>query len=134
MESQYRLPDKDFGTTCQGRSPNRRGLCVQTMFFLIAGVQPKTIDIDDHPRICPSCGLYRARLKRVDHYLSVFFLPILKVKKGSPFLDCQRCGSIPEASGKSWFGARERSDRACPHCGNTLEQAFSFCPYCGKPI
>jgi len=104
------------------------------MFFFIAGVQPKTTDIDALPRMCPACGLYRARLKRVDHYLSIFFLPILRVKKGRTFLECQQCGNLSEESGEAWVGAQKRSDHECLHCGRTLEATFSFCPYCGKPL
>jgi len=61
------------------------------MFFFIGGVQPKTIELDEQPRICSSCGLCQARMKRVDHYISIFFLPILRIKKGEPFLLCEKC-------------------------------------------
>jgi hypothetical protein len=69
------------------------------MFFFIGGIQPKTIDLDNQPRMCPSCGLYQARLKRVDQYLSAFFIPVLRVKKGDPFLLCERCGVASKETG-----------------------------------
>jgi hypothetical protein len=69
------------------------------MFFFIGGIQPKTIDLDDQPRMCPSCGLYKAKLKRADRYLSVFFIPVLRVKKGDPFLFCERCGVASRKTG-----------------------------------
>ncbi|MBW1787700.1 MAG: zinc-ribbon domain-containing protein, partial [Deltaproteobacteria bacterium] len=60
------------------------------MFFFIAGVQSKTVTVEDHPRMCPSCGLYQARLMRVDHYFSAFFIPLFRVKTGTPFVQCRR--------------------------------------------
>lgn len=41
------------------------------MFFFIAGIQPKTINLEEKPRICPFCGHYQARLKRVNHYIKM---------------------------------------------------------------
>jgi hypothetical protein len=64
------------------------------MFFFIGGVQPKTVDLEKVPRVCPSCGLYQARLKRVDHYISVFFLPLFRIKKGPPLLICENCRHV----------------------------------------
>ena len=59
--------------------------------FLIAGVQPKTRRVDEHPQRCPACGLARAYTTRVDHYLSLFFIPLFRVKRGEPFLLCNGC-------------------------------------------
>ena len=64
------------------------------MFFLIGGVQPKTVSVDDTPRLCPACGLAQARLKRIDHYLSLFFIPLFPVKRGEPVVICDRCGVV----------------------------------------
>jgi primosomal protein N' len=104
------------------------------MFFFIAGIQPKTVKLDDHPRIRPSCGLYQARLKRVDQYVSVFFLPIFRVKRGVPFVECQSCGSMFRESGEVLTGSAQRSVRKCPYCGKPLEQEHLFCPFCGEPL
>jgi RNA polymerase subunit RPABC4/transcription elongation factor Spt4 len=104
------------------------------MFFFIGGIQPKTRQIDEERRMCPSCGLYQARLKRVDHYISLFFVPLLKIKEGVPFLQCERCGEIsPESTGQA---AAEEALRAanCPFCGKSVEAGFRFCPYCGKSM
>ena len=76
------------------------------MFFLIGGVQPKTVTLDETPGICSACGLAQARLKRVDHYLSLFFIPLFRVKKGDPVLICDRCGAI--SSPKGDFGGPSR--------------------------
>ncbi|MBL7176322.1 MAG: zinc ribbon domain-containing protein [Desulfobacteraceae bacterium] len=104
------------------------------MFFIIAGIQPKTIDLEKQPRICPSCGLYQASLKRIDHYVSIFFLPIIRLRRGSPFLECKRCGSMSHESGEIWFRSQERQPGSiCSHCKKSIEPEFRFCPFCGKP-
>ncbi|MFH1488227.1 MAG: zinc ribbon domain-containing protein [Pseudomonadota bacterium] len=102
------------------------------MFFFIAGIQPKTVELDGQPRMCPSCGLVQARLKRVDHYLSLFFLPVFRVKKGATLVECRRCGHLsPEAGGTLVETPGERGP-SCPYCGTHLDPAFRFCPSCGK--
>jgi hypothetical protein len=102
------------------------------MFFFIGGVQPKTVDVDNQPMLCPSCGLLRARHKRVDHYLSLFFIPILPVKRGEPFLFCDRCGvQSREQFHKDYSN---NGSRACKNCGRRLESDFSYCPFCGKSL
>jgi uncharacterized C2H2 Zn-finger protein len=105
------------------------------MFFFIGGLQPKTIDLDKKPVMCPSCGLYQAKLKRVDHYLSIFFIPVLRVKKGEPFLLCERCGAGSKKSNDdlSHFNIENQKNR-CPHCGALIEKVFSFCPFCGGKV
>jgi len=104
------------------------------MFFFIAGIQPKTVDLEGAPRMCPSCGLYQARLKRTDHYLSIFFLPVIRLKKGNPIVECQSCGHIAHESGEPWVKSAQGPDRQCRYCGKPVETSFDFCPYCGKPI
>lgn len=105
------------------------------MFFFIAGIQPKTAILDNHPRMCPSCGLYQTVLKRLDHYLSVFFLPIIRVKKGEPFLECRSCGALTRESSDIIHQApKEGHGRNCPYCGTPLKTEFQFCPFCGKAV
>ena len=104
------------------------------MFFFIAGIHPKTVNLDEQPRLCPSCGLYQARLKRVDSYVSVFFIPVFRVKQGQPFLQCQRCGAISNESGGPFPASRQGVTPTCPHCGRAVEPAFQFCPFCGGSI
>lgn len=105
------------------------------MFFFIGGVQPKTVDLDERPRPCPSCGLPRARLKRIDHYVSLFFIPVVRIKKGPAFLECDRCGVVssqPEAAGRARPG--HESAKTCPRCGRPLDEDFRYCPACGQRI
>lgn len=106
------------------------------MFFFVGGIQPKTVTVDDTPRMCPVCGLAQARLKRVDHYLSLFFIPVFPVKRGEPVLICDRCGAMSSASeGGRGEALRPISvDNTCPRCGNTVDPSFNYCPQCGSRI
>ena len=103
------------------------------MFFFIAGIQPKTIVIDSSPRQCPSCGLNQAWMKRQDHYLSLFFLPVFRVKKGLPFLECGGCGNLFPESEES-LETRGSPDFQCPICHLPVEPTYRFCPHCGKSV
>jgi hypothetical protein len=63
------------------------------MFFFIGGVGPRTITLGGQVRICPNCGRPSLYLKRIDHYLSLFFIPLFRVKRGELFLSCEACGA-----------------------------------------
>ena len=105
------------------------------MFFLIGGVQPKTVILDDTPRLCPACGLAQGRLKRVDHYLSVFFVPLFPVKRGEPVVMCNRCGAV--SSPDQGFGPMSTTrygKTGCAQCGYPLEPGFEYCPKCGRRV
>jgi len=104
------------------------------MFFLIGGVQPKTVIVGETQRICPACGLARARLKRVDHYLSLFFIPLFPIKKGDPVLICDRCGSTSSPEGISRGAVQEARRDGCPQCGYPVARDFRYCPACGTRI
>ncbi len=104
------------------------------MFFFIGGIQPKTVSVDEQPRICPSCGLTRARLKRVDHYFSLFFIPIFRVKKGEEFLQCPQCGAVSGGQYGSTHGPARGQPSRCSHCGYPVEPTFRYCPYCGRTL
>jgi len=101
--------------------------------IFIAGVQPKTTILDTSPRLCPVCGLTQARMQRVDHWLSLFFIPVLRVKKGDAFLFCDRC-DLPVNEMPTGPAAEPEATRAgCSACGRPLEDDHRFCPYCGHP-
>lgn len=102
--------------------------------FLIAGVSPKTKIIDNNPRRCPVCGLARAHYKRVDHYFNLFFIPILRVKKGEPFIMCDRCEKTVHEFKEEYSHRQDRQNIQCNNCGKDLYQDFKYCPYCGKHI
>jgi len=91
--------------------------------FLIAGVQPKTKTLDKEARLCLGCGLKTAHNERIDHYFSLFFVPLLRVKKGEPVLACDRCRQALNAM----------PDRRCRRCNEPMDPTFKFCPFCGEP-
>ncbi len=100
--------------------------------FFIAGISPKIKLLDKNPRRCPLCGMARAYYKRVDHYLSIFFIPVLRVKKGEPFIMCDQCEKTIHELGKDYYSEPGRQNRKCRNCGGVLQRDFKYCPYCGK--
>jgi rubrerythrin len=106
------------------------------MFFFIGGISPKEVVLDGRPRPCPVCGLAQARYKRIDHHLNLFFIPVLRVKKGEPFLMCDRCERAVAEMGPEYHEAVESPEAAdrCGKCGRALQPEFRFCPYCGGPV
>lgn len=99
--------------------------------FLIAGVSPKTTIIDEKPQLCPVCGLARAHCKRVDHYLSLFFIPIFRVKKGETFIMCDKCQEEVKEFGYGDGTFPGEKEILCGTCGEKIKENFRFCPYCG---
>jgi hypothetical protein len=99
--------------------------------IFIGGVGPRRKKIDSHPRICSNCGLSQAYLFRMDDYLSLFFIPILRIRKGQPFVECERCGHLTDENGKIYTPGTDIRVIRCHRCGETLEKEFAFCPYCG---
>lgn len=104
------------------------------MFFLIAGVSPKTRILDQNPRRCPVCGLSQAYYQRVDQYLNVFFIPVFRVKQGDPFIMCQRCESRVGAFDTGSDVTFSKPEKMCKTCGRNFDPDFSYCPYCGRKI
>ena len=102
------------------------------MFIFIGGLQPKTSTLDDTPKICPECGLYQMRRMRTDSYLSLFFIPVFRIKKGQEFYQCRSCKTI--TSDVLEPGNAHISQKACPNCGQTVEPSHRFCPHCGNEL
>jgi DNA-directed RNA polymerase subunit RPC12/RpoP len=101
--------------------------------IFIAGVTPKIKILDQNPRRCPVCGLNQAYYKRVDYYLSLFFIPVLRVKKGEPLIMCDRCEQTFNEFGAD-FNRKQQAATACRYCGKDVGSDFKFCPYCGRRI
>jgi RNA polymerase subunit RPABC4/transcription elongation factor Spt4 len=102
--------------------------------IFIAGVAPKIKILDQNPRRCPVCGLNQAHYKRIDHYLSIFFIPILRVKKGEAFIMCDRCERTFHDFGSDLTGQQPEGAGTCKYCGKAVGNDFQFCPYCGKRL
>ncbi len=101
-------------------------------FIFIGGIQPRRVTVDPAPRRCPRCGLHTARLQRMDHYLSLFFIPLLRVKTGSEFLACSRCGEQPAASPDP--PAEESGEGVCRFCRKSFPAGYLYCPLCGRRL
>ncbi|MBN1938429.1 MAG: zinc ribbon domain-containing protein [Candidatus Aminicenantes bacterium] len=108
---------------------------MRMMFFFIGGLGPKTIVLDDPPRPCPSCGRTSCRLTRTDHYLSLFFIPLFRVKKGEPVRACRECGAFcGENRANSFPPVDGEHPAVCRTCGRPLEPDYVFCPKCGFKV
>jgi len=104
------------------------------MFFIIGGVQPKTVLVDKQARSCSACGHLEVYIKRVDHYLSLFFIPLFPVKKGAPFLVCENCKTVFDEHAYRVDFEQGIGEKRCPYCGRHIDPDFTFCPYCGKAL
>lgn len=102
--------------------------------IFIAGISPKTKILDQNPRQCPVCGLHQAYYKRMDHYLSLFFIPLLRVKKGDPFIICDRCEKAVPEFGLDISQDADINYKSCSYCQRSLDPNFKYCPHCGKQI
>ena len=100
--------------------------------FFIAGVSPKTTIVDEKPQLCPVCGLARAHYKRTDHYFSLFFIPLFRVKKGEAFVMCDKCEQEVKEFGYGHESFPGDKEAVCCSCGKRFKGDFTFCPYCGK--
>lgn len=107
---------------------------LDAFFFFIAGISPKVKVLDEKPRRCPVCGLHQAYCKRVDQYLSVFFIPILKVKTGRPVLMCARCERTVSELGPEAAPPVQVAARRCRFCSKDLSPDYTFCPHCGRRL
>jgi rubrerythrin len=102
--------------------------------IFIAGVSPKIKVLDQNPRQCPVCGLNQAYYKRTDHYLSLFFIPIFRIKKGEPFIACDRCEQTARGFGQNANWKQPEDASRCRYCGQDISGDYKFCPYCGKRV
>jgi predicted amidophosphoribosyltransferase len=102
--------------------------------IFIGGVQPKTRKLEANPRTCSACGQPRAYLKQTDHYISLFFIPLIPIRRGEPFLACEGCGRVFDERGARLATLREGMRPLCPGCGSRLDPSFSYCPHCGRRI
>jgi zinc ribbon protein len=121
-----RIPST-FGVWRISLNPNEGAV-----FFLIGGVQPRTVRARQPVLVCPECGKTGLRRQRVDMVLSLFFIPLFPVRKGTPRMVCDVCGTVFDLSGKREHSAP--GGRKCPSCGRPVQSDFSFCPSCGRSL
>jgi len=102
------------------------------MFFFIGGVQPRTITLARVDRVCTVCAHPEICQKRVDHYVSLFFIPLFPVKRGTPFWICENCNTEYDDFGAPLTAQRLAEKMVCPHCRRPISADYTYCPYCGK--
>ena len=104
--------------------------------FFIFGISPKTKMLDENPQRCPDCGLHQAYNKRIDHYFQIFFIPVARVKKGEPFVQCERCHRTKNefSRNREFSPYQEETGLLCKYCANPIHKGFYYCPYCGKKV
>lgn len=57
----------------------------RSQFFFVGGVGPREVTTRVAGRLCPGCGQSGTlEQRRVDHVLSLFFVPLLTVARGQP--------------------------------------------------
>jgi len=100
------------------------------MFFFIGGIQPRTVRLEKRDMACPYCSHFEVYVKRTDQYLSVFFIPLIRVNKGTPYIICESCRALLEGE----KDAGEEIEHRCRSCGRPLDPSFLYCPYCGQTI
>lgn len=103
------------------------------IFIGIGGMGPREKRLDEQPRLCANCGLSRAYLTRIDHYLSLFFIPVLRIRKGEPIIQCERCGHVTGEAGGVYRPGIDLRQPRCHRCGSGLREDFRYCPQCGAP-
>jgi RNA polymerase subunit RPABC4/transcription elongation factor Spt4 len=103
-------------------------------FILIGGLQPKKVKVDDRARTCPQCQTPTARLVRLDNYLSLFFIPVVPIKKGLVVLTCDRCGGVWDEADPNARPEPKRIGPVCPACQQVVEPQHRFCPSCGRKL
>jgi hypothetical protein len=102
--------------------------------IFIGGVQPRSRRLESDPRTCPSCGAAKAYLKRTDHYISLFFIPLIPISRGQPMLACESCGGVFDERGQSVYLPSGDGLKRCLGCGERVEPSFTYCPYCGRRL
>ena len=123
--------DKAVTMFCRHRGTENPAMAaVERNYISETWVLSRIQTLDAAARECPACGVKQAVLKRVDHYLCLFRIPVLRVRKGEPFLACDHCESIIAQSYKK---SGNRSARTCSTCSRDL-YGDVYCPMCGREV
>jgi RNA polymerase subunit RPABC4/transcription elongation factor Spt4 len=104
------------------------------MFFFIGGIQPKTVILTKQARVCPHCGHPEICRKRVDNYLSLFFIPLFRVKKGIPFWICDNCKTYFDDWASPLTPVKRTDTKTCSFCDRAVGADYIYCPYCSKVL
>ena len=102
--------------------------------IFIGGIGPREKRLEEQPRLCSNCGLSRAYLTRLDDYFSLFFIPVLRIRKGEPVIKCERCGHVAAEDGRIYSSGIDLRRPRCQRCGAALQGDFRYCPQCGAAL
>ncbi|EFJ50170.1 hypothetical protein VOLCADRAFT_58546 [Volvox carteri f. nagariensis] len=111
-------------------------------FFFVGGVSQKTVVLRTLAQRCINCGSQVLREERVDNVLSIFFLPVWTISKGTAFITCGTCGwtsfedqtQLPPPPSPRLPQLPSRQSASCPGCGRHVQPDFAFCPSCGRSL
>jgi hypothetical protein len=61
---------------------------------------------------------------------------VARVKKGEPFLQCERCHRTRNefSRDREFSHYQEETGLLCKYCANPIHKGFYYCPYCGKKV
>ncbi len=123
--------DRAVSSICRHRGTEKHSSRTKTQNYISeTWCLSKIKDIDGKLIRCPVCEKSGAVLKRVDHYLCFFKIPVLRVRKGDVFLSCNDCESI---MAKDYRHQADVSGRQCHSCGQCL-YGDVYCPQCGRQV
>ncbi len=57
-----------------------------------------------------------------------------RVKKGEPFVLCERCHRTKNEFNREFSPYQEETGLLCTDCANPIHRGFYYCPYCGKKL
>ncbi len=121
------------------------------MFFIgVFGIQDKQKEVCNLQIECKNCSSNYLKLYKTYRYFHIFFLPVYKWRIRYHAI-CDICGTIyniPEEKGKktengekgviTYWDIKEVYKKPiikiCPKCNSQVDDAFEYCPYCGKKL
>ena len=131
--------------------------CVLVMFLFIASLSKRRIFLGKGitEQDCLNCLKSSVpNLTRDDSWLSLFFFPVIRLKKGNQTYTCQWCGSPIDFSlskherevlvqaRRNMAGYMSQQSLCCPACKSLIfllnipsnKKTVHFCPYCGAQV
>lgn len=123
------------------------------MFFFLGGLTQKRVLFPRLPkellsknsnadrllfRCIPCQRMTKPIAIRFDQWISIFFIPLVRVQTGTPLLACSLCQTPylnhPDFTDK-WRDSTDKIGNVCIECGyDGIEKSFKYCPECGTHI
>ena len=144
-------------TLWRGRRSRRRRVVRPFMFFFVGGLTKRRVLLGKGiiEQDCLNCLKSSVpELTRDDTWLSIFFIPIIRMSVGQETYTCRWCGSpydfslsahereVLVKSRRNMAAAGDISEQSfkCPSCKSSIvllndpnnDKQLHFCPYCGR--